>query len=149
MMMKSRKLLIISIALLMLGIAFFAFSPRKPEPLSMFPASASLDCAPWDGAAFTVQIPWQGGDVIDISIWQAPEIQFPVTFNFPDDTGQVGNVILTHPSGLPNALTGEVWLKNVSVGNVIQGRFNLKSEGGGLYQGQFAAQWSEQITLCG
>ena len=89
------------------------------------------------------------GDVIDISIWQTPDIKFPKTFSFPDNTGQVGNAILIHQIGLPDPLTGEVWFESVSEGKVVKGRFRLKGERGEVFEGRFAAEWGSQVALCG
>lgn len=75
--------------------------------------------------------------MIIISIWQAPDINFSKTFIFPDDTGQVGNVSLWLANGEYETLSGEVRFEGVSDGKAIAGRFNLKSERGGVYVGQF------------
>ena len=148
-MMKSRTLFYIAIGLLILGIALFTFFNRDQEPAQIFPATINRDCAPWDGSAFTVQIPMADGTVVDISIWQAPDIKFSKTFSFPDNTGQVGNAILTHPIGLPDPLIGEVWFEGVSEGKVAEGGFRLKSERGAEFNGKFIAEWGSQIMLCG
>ena len=147
--MKSRTILIISIVLLILGIALFTFFNRDQESAQVFPATINRDCAPWDGSAFTVRIPMDDGTVIDVSIWQAPDIKFSKTFSFPDNTGQVGNAILIHQVGLPEPLTGEVWFEGVSEEKAVEGGFRLKSEGGELFEGRFAAEWGSQIALCG
>ena len=139
----------IAIGLLILGIAIFTFSMRDQEPTQVFSATVNRDCAPWDGAAFTVQIPWHGGDIINISIWKSPDIKFPTTFSFPDNTGQIGNVILIRPVGLPDPLTGEVWFDSVSEEKVVDGGFRLKGERGDLFEGRFAAEWGSQVALCG
>ena len=147
--MKSRTLFYIAIGLLILGIALFTFSTRTQEPVQVFPATINRDCAPWDGAAFTVRIPWKGGDVIDISIWQTPDIKFPKTFSFPDNTGQVGNAILIHQVDVLEQLTGEVWFERVSEGKVVEGGFRLKGERGEVFEGRFTAEWGSQIVMCG
>ena len=149
MMMKSRTLFFIAIGLLILGIALFTFSRRNQEPEQVFPATINRDCAPWDGSAFTVSVQMDGGTVIDISIWQAPDIKFSKTFLFPDDTGQVGNASLLLANGEYEALSGEVRFEGVSQGMPIEGRFSLKSERGGVYVGRFEAEWSSQVVMCG
>ena len=148
-MMKSRTLFFITIGLFILGIAIFTFSTRNQEPTQMFTATVNRDCAPWDGSAFRVSVPMEAGVVINISIWQAPDIKFSRTFMFPDDTGQVGNVSLLLANGEYETLSGEVRLEGVSEGKPFAGRFNLKSERGGMYVGQFEAEWDNQIALCG
>lgn len=149
MMIKPRTLFFITISLLILGIALFAFFTRNQEPLRTFPATVNRDCAPWDGSAFRVLVQMEAGAVINISIWQAPDIQFSKTFIFPEDTGQIGNVSLVLANGEYESLSGEVRLEGVSEGKPFAGRFNLKSERGGMYVGQFEAEWDNQIALCG
>ena len=148
-MMKSRTLFFIAIGLFILGIAIFTFSTRHQEPSQVFSATVNRDCAPWDGSAFRVLVQMEDGAVINISIWQAPDIQFSKTFIFPEDTGQIGNVSLVLENGEYESLSGEVRLEGVSEGKPFAGRFNLKSERGGMYVGQFEAVWDNQIALCG
>jgi hypothetical protein len=149
MMMKSRTLFFIAIGLLILGMALFTFSTRNQEPALMFPATVYRDCAPWDGSAFRVRIPLKDGDVIDIGIWQAPDIKFSKTFSFPDDTGQAGYASLIDPAGSYEQLTGAVWFEGVSEGQTVAGRFSLKDERGEVFAGRFAAAWDGQVAMCG
>jgi hypothetical protein len=107
------------------------------------------DCAPWDGSAFSVQIPWQFGTVIEISIWESPEIHFPKTFSFPNNTGRIGNVILTHPVGLPESLSGTVSFSIVDQSNSVKGTFDLRGANGNRFFGKFDAEWSGLPALCG
>src|SRR5687768_7811837 len=88
--MKSRTQFYIAIVLLtlILGIGLFTFSTRNQHPVHVFTATINRDCAPWDGAAFTVSIPYDSVSTITISIWQSPDIKFPSTFSFPDPTGR-------------------------------------------------------------
>jgi hypothetical protein len=94
--MKPRTPLAIAISLLILilGIALFTFSRQNQEALQTFHATVNRDCAPWDGAAFTVSIPLGDGTIIDLSIWKSSDIRLPTTYSFPDETGQVGNALL-------------------------------------------------------
>ena len=149
--MNSRTLFFIAISLLILGIALFTFSTRDQEPAQVFPATVNRDCAPWDGSAFTVSIPFDSISTITISIWQAPDIKFPVTFSFPDETGQVGNATARSgsASGGYETLSGEARFESVSVDNVVEGRFNFTSEGGGQFTGKFIAEWGSEIVYCG
>ena len=146
---KSRTLFFVVIGLLIVGIAFFTFSARSQQPTQIFPATVNQDCAPWDGSAFRVSVPMKNGTVINISIWQAPDIKFSKKFMFPDNTGQVGNASLVLANGEYERLSGEVWFEGVSEGKSLVGRFSLKSERGGVYVGQFEAVWESQIALCG
>ena len=89
-MMKSQKMLVLAVGLLILGLALFTFFARDEASLPMFSATVHRDCAPWDGVAFTVSIPYHSESVITISIWKSPDIKFPTTFSLPDEAGQVG-----------------------------------------------------------
>ena len=108
--MKSRTTLYLLIVFFFIALdgIFFYYSQPRQEPARVFPAKVNRDCAPWDGSAFTVQIPLNEGTVLDISIWRTPEIKVPITFSFPDHSGQAGNAILISHVGLPERLTGKV-----------------------------------------
>jgi hypothetical protein len=149
MMMKSKALFVIAVILLFLGISLFVIYKPNQENRNTYPATVYRDCAPWDGAAFTVQIPLGRGDVIDISIWKSPEIQIPITFTFPDDTGQTGNAILSHHVGQLDALSGTVRFQSVVEGQPVRGSFNLHNESGEIFEGSFEAEWDDQFFLCG
>src|SRR5512138_3112665 len=137
-MMKSRTQLFIAICLLILFIALYFFLARDETPLQDFPATIQRDCAPWDGSAFTVQIPISNdGTAISVSIWQAPDIQVKKTFSFPDTTGQLGNASLIHPVGVPEQLRGNVSFSGVDPSSVVEGMFNLSDENGTQYKGSF------------
>jgi hypothetical protein len=149
--MKPRPVLILLSLLLvivLIGI-FYSYSAPGAETLQTLPATVNRDCAPWDGAAFTVKVSMPDGRTLDLSIWQSPEITFPTSFTFPDKTGQIGNALLLPPSGTPEQLTGEVWFQSVRQGTPVEGRISLISERGEPFQGTFVAEWDDQIVLCG
>jgi len=148
-MMKSRTPFVITIGLLILGIALLAFSTRTQEPAQVFPATINRDCAPWDGAAFTVYIPTDNEAIINISIWQLPDIKRPATFSFPDETGQVGNAVYLQPSGEYEQLSGKVSFSSVGEGSSVEGEFNFTSERGDEFKGRFTAEWENLIAMCG
>jgi hypothetical protein len=149
--MKSRPLLILFSLLLAIALSwiFYDYSAPGRQALQVFPAIINRDCAPWDGAAFTMKISMPDGRTLDLSIWQSPEISLPTTFTFPDQTGQVGNALLVPPSAMPEQLTGKVSLQGVRQGMPVEGRFSLQSERGEQFQGRFVAEWDDQIALCG
>jgi hypothetical protein len=148
-MTKDQKIFILVIGLVILGVALFTYDPDDHSTWTAFPATIQRDCAPWDGAAFTVAISLEDGTAIDVSIWQSPDIQFPKTFSFPDDTGQVGNAGLIRPTGLPDPLTGTVSFTRVDPSRMVEGTFDLQDEKGNQYKGTFNAGWDDQIMLCG
>jgi hypothetical protein len=149
--MKPRFLLILFSLLLAIALIGFFYSYSAPgwQAPQVFPATVNRDCAPWDGAAFSVKISMPNGPALDLSIWQSPDISLPTKFTFPGKTGQGGNALLVLPSGMPEQLTGEVRFQSVRPGTPVEGRFSLKSASGEQFQGTFVAQWDEQIVLCG
>jgi hypothetical protein len=149
--MKSQTQFFITIVLLflVLGIAWFSFSTRDQEPVQVFPAVVNRDCAPWDGSAFTISISYDSVSVIDISIWQSPDIQVPVRFLFPDETMRVGNVLLLLSDNPPEQLTGKVFFWTVEQGMPIEGEFNFTSGRGERFEGKFKAEWGNQSAMCG
>ena len=149
--MKSRThfLVLIGLITLVFGIARFTFLRRNQEPVQIYSATVSRDCAPWDGSAFIVKIPLNNRSTIDVSIWQTPAILYSTRFSFPDDTMQIGKAILTHATSQPEILTVEVWFEGVSEEKPVEGRFRLTSENGVEVAGRFVAAWEHQIVLCG
>ena len=131
------------------GIVLFTFYMRSQELEQAFPATINRDCAPWDGAAFTVSIPYDSVSNITVSIWQSPDIKFPSTFSLPDETGQVGHAYILSELGPLIPLNGEVSFQHVSEGTPVEGRFSLTSERGDAFDGKFVAEWEGQIVYCG
>ena len=145
--MKPRNQFLITIGLLILilGITWYTFSTRNQAAIQVFPATINRDCAPWDGSAFTVSVSMPDGEIINISIWQSPDISLPVTFSFPDDTGQIGFAYI-HPN---NQLSGEVFFLRVNEVSPVEGEFNLNDERGKQFNGKFKAEWGNVIAMCG
>jgi len=94
-------------------------------------------------------MPLEDGTVIDIAIWQAPDIKFSKTFSFPDDTGQVGNASYQSASGEYEQLSGTVFFQHVDETSPVAGWFELVTEAGQKFAGRFEAQWDNQIAMCG
>jgi hypothetical protein len=135
--------------LLIAGLLWSVFSTQSQEPAHVLPAVINRDCAPWDGAAFTVTIPYAPASTIDISIWQAPEISLPVTFEFPDSSGRVGNAVYRPQFGPPAQLTGTAFFWRVGEGGPVEGDFNFERGNGIQLRGKFKAEWGNQRALCG
>ena len=147
--MKIRILLLVGVGLLILGIAYVTFSTREQEPLRTFPATINNDCAPWDGAAFTVSVQYDPATVIYISIWRAPDINFPSIFPIRKDAEQEGHAYILPELGPYVMLNGEVSFRQVRAGMPVEGRFSLTSERGDQFEGQFIAEWGDQVVFCG
>ena len=139
---------IIGLTLLLVGIAWQAFSSRDPAPEMSFPATINRDCAPWDGSAFTISIPIRSGSLY-ISIYQSPDIQHPTTFQFPDDTMSVGNAVLMLPIDSAAQVRGSATLQPVEQGLPVEGTFDLVTETGDQLKGKFSAEWGDEIIYCG
>lgn len=145
---RSPFLLVVILLILLFVIARFIFSIQNQEPLQVFPATINRDCAPWDGSAFTVSIPIEES-IINVSIYQSPDIEFPVAFSFPDETMRDGIALLLLPAGFSEQLTGKVWFQRVDEKEPVQGRFRLASEKGKPFDGTFIAEWENQAVYCG
>jgi hypothetical protein len=150
-MMKSQTqfFMVIGLLILILGITWYTFPTRNQELAQVFPATVNRDCAPWDGAAFTVSVSTNDETIINISIWQSPDIKLPVKFSFPDETGQVGNAAYLSPSGEYEQLSGKVSFTRVAEGSPVEGEFSFTSERGERFSGKFEAQWENEIVYCG
>jgi len=149
--MKSRTqfLIVVALVILILGITWFSFSTRNQASIQTFPATVNRDCAPWDGAAFTISIRYDPTTTITVSIWQSPDIHFPTTFSFPDETGQTGYAYVLPELDPLEELSGEVFFLRVDEGMPIEGRFNFTSERGGQFEGRFIAEWGNEVIYCG
>lgn len=149
--MNSRTQFFIAIGLLILvlGIPLFLLATQNQRPAPVFPATINRDCAPWDGAAFTVSIPYQPGTIINISIWRSPDIRQPVRFSFPDDTGQVGNATFLLRYSYSVQLIGRVFFSRVEQGIPVEGNFDLVTPAGQRLKGKFKAEWGNEIVYCG
>ena len=146
---RTTFLIAVGLIILILGITWLSYSTRNQVPPQVFSAAFNRDCAPWDGAAFTVSVPLEDGTRLQISIWQSPDIQHPVTFSFPDETGQVGFAYIpTHPDNFQQ-LSGDVSFQRVEIGIPVEGEFDLTAESGERFHGMFTAEWGDQVVYCG
>ncbi|HXQ35220.1 MAG TPA: hypothetical protein VN843_14485, partial [Anaerolineales bacterium] len=102
-----------------------------------------------DGAAFTVAIPANDGIIIHVSIWPSPDIKLPVTFLFPDETGQVGFAYILPERDPLQELSGEISFTRVQDGIPVEGEFNFINESGKQFIGKFKAEWGNEVVYCG
>jgi len=145
-----RYLLLISLLAFLLGVAWYISPSRQRASAHAYTASIQQDCAPWDGAAFSVKVPLENGDVIDIAIWEAPSIQFEKTFSFGEEPSQVGYASLAHAVDSGEQLTGTVSFAYVDLDQPVEGEFVLDTIGSRQhFAGQFHAEWLERTMLCG
>ncbi|HET9906693.1 MAG TPA: hypothetical protein VFQ23_08625 [Anaerolineales bacterium] len=149
--MKTRTqcFMIAGLVILILAVGWLGYSTRNQEPAQVFSATINRDCAPWDGGAFTVSIPVDVTTTIMISIWQSPDIQHPIAFTFPDESGQTGFVYILPEIDPLQPLSGEVFFGRVEQGLPVEGEFNLTTERGEQFNGRFKAVWGDQVVYCG
>ena len=148
--MKSRTqfLTTIGLLILILGIAWYTFSTRNQAAIQVFPATVNRDCAPWDGSAFTVSIPYDSVSTITISIWQSPDIRVPVTFSFPDKTMRVGTAYFLTELDPLEELSGKVTFWHMDRESPVEGEFDFVTESGKQFKATFKAEWGNQIVMC-
>ena len=143
-------LLIIGLLTLVLGVAWYVYPERPQELTHDYTATVRQDCAPWDGAAFSVKIPLGNNDIIDIAIWEAPTIQSEKTFSVLEEPSQAGYANLAHSAESGEQLVGTVSFAHVDLGSPVKGNFELETiDSGQRFAGQFHAEWLDQIVLCG
>ena len=148
--MKYRTLFYTLIGSLVVAIILWIyFTTQAGGDSTIFEASVNQDCAPWDGMAYTITIPFHAGSMIDVSIWQSPDFQFPVTYSFPDSSSRVGTAGYKSASGSVQQVSGKIILQPFEVGSPINGMFNFTSEDGEQFKGNFKAEWGNQDTACG
>ena len=147
--MSFRSQFLTTIALLLiLGVALLTFLGQEQQSSPALPASINRDCAPWDGPAFTVSIPMEGS-VISISVYHSPEIRFPITYSFPDETMREGNALLLLRTSRPEPLSGRVSFSRLEQGTTVEGKFKFATDTGQRYDGTFIATWGNEIVYCG
>ena len=149
--MKSRTSLYALLGLLLIALVgiWFFHAWKAQAPAQVFPATVDRDCAPWDGGAFTVSIPWSDRSTLSISIYRSPDIKLPTSFSFPDESMSEGHAYLLLPDGLAEQLAGRVRFQRVEAGLPVEGSFQFRSEVGVEFEGQFVAQWGDEIVYCG
>jgi hypothetical protein len=149
--MKQRIQFFITIGVLIVisVITWISFSRHDQASAQVFPATINRDCAPWDGSAFTVSVPVPDGEIINISIWQSPDIKLPARFSFPDETGQIGFAYILPELDPLQQLSGEVFFRRVDGESPVEGEFDLTTESGKQFIGRFKAEWGSVIAMCG
>ena len=141
--------ILIVLGFIALGGIWYFSTLSKQGATTVYPATINRDCAPWDGSAFTISIRYDPTTTITVSIWRTPEINIPTTFAFPDDTGEIGHVYILPELGPFQQLSGTVFLWHVDDEGPVEGRFELVTEAGQSFEGQFNAEWGEFVALCG
>jgi hypothetical protein len=149
--MKKLLALVPAVSLLLSSAGYAQRAPAQPALY----AEIVQDCAPWDGAAFTVAIQLVPGvkqlkpPVLHISIWQAANLPSGGRFQFPDATGRVGAVYPDPPAKSLTTFRGDVSFRSVVQGKDVEGQFDLVDSLGKRYSGKFLAKWNGRFAICG
>ena len=133
----------------MAGMIWVIHSRRDQDNTKVFEATINRECAPWDGAAFKVSIPYNPGSMVEISVWRSPDIKFPTAFTFSDQNGKIGDAFYVPLFGTAEPVSGIVSIKQVEEDGPVQGKFNLRTDNGYHVQGKFHATWENKIAICG
>jgi hypothetical protein len=135
--------------LLVIVLLCSSCSPPEQPTGRPNPATVDADCAPWDGAAFTVTVPYGGGDSIRISIYHAPDFKRPTQFMLPEEIGKDGNATYQTAAGEYQMLRGRIWFDRVESGRLVEGSYVLETESEAQFSGRFVATWGTTGVPCG
>lgn len=147
--MRSLKLFPLAVCVVILVFSLLGISVRNRKTAQIFPATINRDCAPWDGSAFLVSIPYSAGTLINISIWQAPDLKLPALFSFPDNSMTRGNATYLVRFSHSVPLSGTVFFWRVEQGHPVEGWLNLQTEAGQRLRGRIKAEWGDEAVYCG
>ncbi|MEO8677883.1 MAG: hypothetical protein ABI665_02480 [Vicinamibacterales bacterium] len=141
----------LNLAARLLTAGTLALAPSQSPSL---PAIAQLDCAPWDGPAFSIAIGREGAKTVDaahpwlrISIWHDAAARHGATYRFPDTDGKTGAVEY-RGSAFPS-VTGTVTFPREVPAKDIDGSFDLVAPDGRHLSGRFHGGWSPRTMMCG
>ncbi len=124
------------------------------------PATIYFSSAPWDGAAYDLEIPLEPLDdaakpYLRISIWGYPEFPGPKTIHFTgmEDSGggptKGEGTALFQPilnKSMPERLEGTVSFRILKRDSVVSGSYELASmDGRRVLKGSFEARWGNKI----
>ena len=141
-------------ALACLAMAALILAARA-DPIA---ATIQGDCAPWDGAAFRVNVPAATLGVraesafVSVSIWKAPHIATRTTFNFANGSSAIpdsGAAVLWSKGGQAESLRGWVTFESVSGDSPVDGSFELTAKSGARFAASFHATWLTTRMFCG
>lgn len=136
-----------------------ATSERSPAgPIGFQYASASNDCAPWDGHAVTVLFADQSGtDSAGIDAGSRPLLRVSVYprgdaqqhFVWPSDTEQGTATRCLAGAACQSSDRGTVTFEQPPADSIVTGTVDLHFADGSRVSGPFRARWIPRRVLCG
>ena len=133
--------------------------PATPpaRPLKEFPfATASSDCAPWDGPAVSVLLTptAQSGESVAapflrVTLYDSRERVARRTIRWPGDAEVGGASWCRADDDCVAADSGAVRLEVLEGDSVLPGRLRLVFAGHAPLEGSFRAAWRPRVTRCG
>jgi hypothetical protein len=135
--------------------AIWMLAAMRTDPIA---ATIQNDCAPWDGAAFRVDVPAATLGVraesafVSVSVWKSPHIATRTTFHFADGTSAIpdsGAAVLWSKGGQAERLRGWVTFESVNGDAPVDGAFELTSKTGARFAASFHATWLTTRMFCG
>jgi hypothetical protein len=158
--MNNRPFFISGLAWLLVGLGG---SPIKAaDAPSVRPEDKAViyfSFAPWDGAAYAIEIPLERTDdsvhpVIRINIWGYPEFPGPKTINFSGEEDPGGGPSRGDGRALfqadlnksmPQSLMGSVSFKTLQKGHPVLGSYEFTTlDGKRKFKGSFQATWGNE-----
>jgi hypothetical protein len=158
--MNHRAFLMSGLALLLVCLAG---SPIKAaDAAAVRPVDQAIiyfSFAPWDGAAYAIEIPLEHADdavqpVIRINIWGYPEFPEPKTINFSGKEDPGGGPLRGDGRALfqadlnksmPERLEGSVSFKTLQNGHPVSGSYEFATlDGKRKFKGCFQAAWGNK-----
>jgi len=141
-----------------LGFACLLSAPLAAVDAKEIKATIYYSFAPWDGAAYSIEIPLEKSDdapdpVIRVSIWGYPEYHKPQTIQFTgkEDTGGGPGKGDGHASyqtifnkSWPDGLAGQIVFAAIEKGKPVIAAYEFKSEKGKKFKGRFKAVWGNE-----
>jgi len=127
------------------------------QPLPEFPfATASPDCAPWDGPAVGILLTATADTVLPaaapylhVGLYDTRDRLLRRTIRWPAETDVGGASWCVEGDDCMAADSGIVWLEALEGDSVLPGRLRLVFPGGAVLDGSFRATWRPRAAMCG
>lgn len=144
-------------ALAMIACGREQSTTSSAQPLADFPfASATPDCAPWDGPAVAILLTATGDTLppatapyLHVGLYDARDRLLRRTVRWPAETAVGGASWCVDGDDCMAADSGLVRLDALEGDSVLPGRLRLVFPGGAVLDGSFRATWRPRQALCG